>query len=1033
MSSSLSTSALFWSLLWQSTVLFGLGLLASWSLRRRVGQAHFVLFLSLAMSLFLPVGNAVVGWNGWGLLTPAPAPVSVESAASSSSGSIELEAPSVPLLENSPVPMLENPTPIPADPTGRIGWRFVWLEWGVGGVTVLLLVRLGLNFLGGVRLLARAHPLVNERVQRLLATASERIGVSRTPVIFSTEKVRCPAIWCWALHPALLLPETMIRDSDRLTDADWVGIFCHELSHLKRRDHLSAIVAEGVCCLFWWQPLVWLSRNRLHHLSDKACDYWAVTQGQSAPDYAELLVHMAAQPRSLTALSMVGSRKRLRERVDFILKARPGQLRLRMRWIAGALLLALGLTTFLACIQKRRVEPVEQPEAIATRVYALIPDQAERVKAQIDTLIKTENAKKKKRPVDPQCQVTLDDSKENLRVTETVSNLEKIEKLLGTMGEQENGSDAVTRYYRLDPEYSELIRRQVQELLRGEMARTDTRRPDPKCQVVLDDSKKYLSVTDTPPNHKKVEDLLEKLIHGKDVSLMMVRTCYTLPPDRSERIKARVEELVRTETAKAGTAMLDRYRRITLDEKKEILSVTDTISNLRKVEDFLANTGDLIGKSEDDALTVQTFEIKRNGVPLDPKSYKDSSFFKTTYEQVETLLYPERGRDASADLGRKMRPDRDKLDVVTDFKIEITDTKRRLRDVADFLKLAKAGEADTETSNPPDVADQKAGEVQMPTRVYALNPVYSLRIKALVEALIQAQTEKTGDKELDRYRQNRFQDDKMDTLLVKDTISNLHEVDEVMMNMDRYIDQKKDEAPLVHMEQSPPPPWQISTGTFKVKPDSAERVKTQVEAFIQVENARNGNAQPDPKCRIELDDSREHLTVTDTISNIRKVEEFFIQLSEAQKKDLTTQSWRKGPLVEGVEYRIDTQVTRNGHYTLGLKKTVDRYFPIAEWTRSVPMPMFTGARQLRLSGWVRAEKARKAILDVQFMDANGQWSHQWAAYIGSKNPNEPPADHDWKRYEGVVDVPEGTQEVTIGLQIYGPGTVWFDEVELAPL
>jgi beta-lactamase regulating signal transducer with metallopeptidase domain len=876
MSLPFNTSALFWSLLWQSTVLFGLGLLASRSLCRRVGQAHFVLFLSLVMSLLLPVGNAVVGWNGWGLLTPAPAPVSVEYSATPSIGNIELEAPPVQLLENPPVPLLEDPAPILSRPSGGMGGRFEWLVWGVGGVTVLLLARLALNFLGGVRLLARARPLVHERVQRLLETASERIGVSRTPVIFSTSKVRCPAIWCWALHPALLLPETMTQDPDRLKDADWVGIFCHELSHLKRRDHLAAIVSELACCLFWWQPLVWFSRNRLHHLSDEACDYWAVTQGQSAPDYAELLVHMAAQPRSLTALSMVGSRKRLRERVDFILKVRPGQLRLKMRWIAGALLLAVGLTTFLACIQKRRVEQMEQSEPIVTRVYKPDPDNSERVKALVEAVIQSENAKNGDKQPDPKCQVTLDDSKTNLRVT-------------------------------------------------------------------------------------------------------------------------------------------------------------DTISNLQKVEELLAHIGEHLGRTEDDALTVQTFEIKRNGVPLDPKSYADSSFFKSTYEQIETLLYTERGRDASADLGWKMRPDRNKLDVVTDFKIEITDTKRRLRDVADFLKLAKAGEVDTETSNPTDVSDQKTGEVLMPTRVYALNPAYSHRTKALVDALTQALAEKAGDQELDRYRQCRFQDDKMNTLLVKDTISNLRKVDEAMMNLDSYYDRKENEAPQVYTEQSPPQPWQISTGTFKVKPDSVERVKARVEALIQSENARNGNGQPDSKCRIEYDRSREELAVTDTISNIRKIEEFFVQLSEAQKKDLTSQSWHKGPFVEGVEYLIDTQVTRNGHPTLCLKKTAERYFPIAEWIRQVPMPMLEGARQLRLSGWVRAEKARKAILDVQFMDANGQWRHQWAAYIGSKNQNEPPVDHDWKRYEGVVDVPEGTREVTIGLQIYGPGTVWFDEVELAPL
>ena len=38
-------------------------------------------------------------------------------------------------------------------------------------------------------------------------------------------------------------------------------------------------------------------------------------------------------------------------------------------------------------------------------------------------------------------------------------------------------------------------------------------------------------------------------------------------------------------------------------------------------------------------------------------------------------------------------------------------------------------------------------------------------------------------------------------------------------------------------------------------------------------------------------------------------------------------------------------------------------------------------------------------------------------------------NHDWKRYEGVVAIPEGTKQILIATQIYGPGTVWFDDLD----
>ena len=150
-----------------------------------------------------------------------------------------------------------------------------------------------------------------------------------------------------------------------------------------------------------------------------------------------------------------------------------------------------------------------------------------------------------------------------------------------------------------------------------------------------------------------------------------------------------------------------------------------------------------------------------------------------------------------------------------------------------------------------------------------------------------------------------------------------------------------------------------------------------------------------------------------------------------EEGDADPTAWQKGAPVEGVEYIWDRQVAHSGKSSLCLKKTANRFFPIAEWKQLVPREKIGEAKSLQLSAWVRAENAQKAILDVQFIDANGQWRHQWAAFIGVQKNGDAPANHDWKQYEGVVDIPEEAKEVSIGLQIYGPGTVWFDDVKLS--
>ena len=115
--------------------------------------------------------------------------------------------------------------------------------------------------------------------------------------------------------------------------------------------------------------------------------------------------------------------------------------------------------------------------------------------------------------------------------------------------------------------------------------------------------------------------------------------------------------------------------------------------------------------------------------------------------------------------------------------------------------------------------------------------------------------------------------------------------------------------------------------------------------------------------------------------------------------------------------------------------------PLPEEDRPALLPhrpvVSEGGRQgdsprLKVSAWVKAEKATKAILDAQFLDGDGKWSHAWVAYIGAKEANDPPVTHDWKRYEGVVAIPPGTKQIIIAPQIYGPGTVWFDDRRRVP-
>jgi len=137
-------------------------------------------------------------------------------------------------------------------------------------------------------------------------------------------------------------------------------------------------------------------------------------------------------------------------------------------------------------------------------------------------------------------------------------------------------------------------------------------------------------------------------------------------------------------------------------------------------------------------------------------------------------------------------------------------------------------------------------------------------------------------------------------------------------------------------------------------------------------------------------------------------------------------TWTRGQRVTGVRYVWDSRQAKSGKRSLCLKKTVDAYWPIAQWLRRVPHD--GTSKSLQVSVQVKTIKASKAVLDIQF-ESNGEITgHEWAAYIGAQGQSDPPAFHDWQEYTGEVSIPEGTTSLAVALQIYGPGAVWFDDL-----
>ncbi|MEM6690754.1 MAG: hypothetical protein AAF664_15065, partial [Planctomycetota bacterium] len=140
--------------------------------------------------------------------------------------------------------------------------------------------------------------------------------------------------------------------------------------------------------------------------------------------------------------------------------------------------------------------------------------------------------------------------------------------------------------------------------------------------------------------------------------------------------------------------------------------------------------------------------------------------------------------------------------------------------------------------------------------------------------------------------------------------------------------------------------------------------------------------------------------------------------------------WRQGAALPGVSYVYDLNNASEGERSLSIQKSANRYFPIAQWFKTFELD--GSGKKLTITSKVKASKATKSIIDVQFLDnSGGVIGHEWVCYIGQKSDRDRPATHDWKIYEGEAEIPEDASSFVVALQTYGPGKVWFDELAIS--
>ena len=255
-------------------------------------------------------------------------------------------APTVPVRTLASLPQ-SKPALSAATPklTGAERLLAIWLI----GMTFVL-SRMILGLLGAVRLVRRSVAVASGPLAEAAEEARRKLGLRTRPSLRDGSLVAVPMTF-GILRPIVLVPEgAQGWPAERLQ-----AVMLHEIGHIKRRDWVTAMLAEVTCALYWFHPLVWLAARQLRAESEQACDDLVLTSGIPPAEYAD---HLLEVVRGLTtrrgagpAVVTMACKQDIAARIKTILATSKNRSAATGRGLAVAMFAALVVVLPLAMVR----------------------------------------------------------------------------------------------------------------------------------------------------------------------------------------------------------------------------------------------------------------------------------------------------------------------------------------------------------------------------------------------------------------------------------------------------------------------------------------------------------------------------------------------------------------------------------------------------------------------------------------------------------------------------------------------------------
>ncbi len=219
----------------------------------------------------------------------------------------------------------------------------------LAGVLVML-ARLGLGLAGGGSLRKRADPISDSAVLEAVRRHAQLLKLRAVPVVAYCQRVAVPTV-VGVVRPMILLPASLATGMPPLQVE---LLLLHELTHIRRYDHVLNILQRIIEAALFFQPAVWYVSHRIRVEREHCCDDLVIALGGERHAYAESLISAAALASGMrlspAALAATGKPSQLRKRIHRLLEEPAPPVRLvRGGWVLTALAivaLVAGATQF---------------------------------------------------------------------------------------------------------------------------------------------------------------------------------------------------------------------------------------------------------------------------------------------------------------------------------------------------------------------------------------------------------------------------------------------------------------------------------------------------------------------------------------------------------------------------------------------------------------------------------------------------------------------------------------------------------------